>query len=197
MGGNEMIRKITPSGVVTTLAGAPYSGIDAGVPPLPPPGPFNNDGAGVAAQFNSPSGIAVDASGTVFVADTGNNSVRRITPDGTVTTLAGNQTVQFGNQDGTGPTALFNAPAGIAVDAKGNLFVVDGGQQHGSRWSLWCCTGVSKRARILCATLVTNGHFWQHSRVSGLFSHDARAHVSVVFQWDRNSRGDPGDPRDH
>jgi len=109
--GNDTVRLITAAGVVTTLAGrAGFSG--------------SADGQGSAARFNRPGGIAVDAAGNVYVGDTGNNTVRRISPNGTVTTLAGAPGVQ-GRADGAGSAASFNSPASIAVDGAGNLFVVD------------------------------------------------------------------------
>ncbi|SVB76640.1 uncharacterized protein METZ01_LOCUS229494, partial [marine metagenome] len=106
---NHKIRKITPDGVVTTLAGSGTEG--------------SADGTGVDAQFNLPRGIAVDGSGNVYVADTSNNRIRKITPDGVVTTLAGNGTE--GSADGTGADATFDRPHGIAVDGSGNIYVSD------------------------------------------------------------------------
>jgi streptogramin lyase len=108
---NNAIRKITPSGVVTTLAGT--AGLDGSA-----------DGTGAAALFNQPEGVAVDGSGNVFVADTDNNTIRKITPSGVVTTLAGTAG-SSGSADGTGAAALFNGPSGVAVDGSGNIFVAD------------------------------------------------------------------------
>ncbi len=110
---NHTIRRITPEGIVSTLAGSPgVSGSD--------------DGIGPAARFNHPYGLAADASGTLFVADAYNNTLRRISADGTVTTLAGTAG-QFGSVDDIGPAARFFNPYGITVDPAGNLFVTDEG----------------------------------------------------------------------
>ena len=106
---NCRIRKITNDGIVTTLAGNGKEG-------------FAN-GEGTVAQFDSPNNVAVDALGNVYVADTGNHSIRKITSAGVVTTLAGNGTAGFA--DGSGSTAQFNYPIGIAVDALGNVYVGD------------------------------------------------------------------------
>jgi len=108
---NYTIRKITPLGVVTTLAGAASQGGSA-------------DGTGSAARFWYPNGVAVDSAGTVYVADSGNCTIRQITPAGVVTTLAG-AAGQIGSADGTGSAARFNLPSGIAVDGAGNIYVGD------------------------------------------------------------------------
>jgi sugar lactone lactonase YvrE len=111
---NNTIRKITPAGVVTTLAGtAPLPGSD--------------DGIGAAARFLAPTGVAVDGAGNVYVADSSNELIRQITPAGVVTTLAGNPMTPglIGYADGPGPAAQFFAPTGIAVDGAGNVFVAD------------------------------------------------------------------------
>jgi sugar lactone lactonase YvrE len=115
-----LIRRITPGAVVTTLAGSPY---DEGAHVTPPPY-YSEDGTGSAALFRYPSALAVDAEGNVYVADTGNATIRRVTPGGTVTTLAGLYGVT-GNRNGAGSQALFSAPSGIAVDKQGNLYVSD------------------------------------------------------------------------
>jgi sugar lactone lactonase YvrE len=109
--GNSNIRKITPAGVVSTLAGTAGEG-------------GKTDGTGLAASFRQPHGLGVDASGNVFVADTGNHCIRKITADGVVTTFAG-QAGQNDNIDGAGSLARFNQPRGIAVDNAGNVFVAD------------------------------------------------------------------------
>ncbi|MDB5187287.1 MAG: hypothetical protein JWM07_759 [Candidatus Saccharibacteria bacterium] len=114
--GNHKIRKITPAGVVTTLAGSGVAGFA--------------DGTGAAAQFNNPAGIAVDSSGNVYVADTTNARIRKITPAGVVTTLAGNGTVGFA--DGTGANARFSSvyASDVAVNSSGMLYVADTGNNR-------------------------------------------------------------------
>jgi uncharacterized delta-60 repeat protein len=105
------IRKITPAGVVTTLAG--QYGVRGSA-----------NGTGTAAQFDRPNSTAVDAAGNVYVADTANNAIRKITPAGVVTTLAG-QPGTSGSADGTGSAARFNYPDCVAVDTAGNVYVGD------------------------------------------------------------------------
>jgi RHS repeat-associated protein len=111
-GGNNAIRKITPSGVVTTFVGGTLG---------------SADGTGTAAQFNDPTGVALDASGNIYVADYLNNSIRKVTPAGVVTTFAGGTQ---GSADGTGTAAQFNLPSRVAIDASGNLYVTDKGNQR-------------------------------------------------------------------
>jgi len=107
---NNMIRKIAPDGTVTTLAGSTNSG--------------SADGTGTAASFYYPFGLAVDAAANVYVSDAANDLIRKITPSGTVTTLAGSVGRASGD-DGTGESARFSNPEGIAVDPHGNLLVAD------------------------------------------------------------------------
>lgn len=108
---SNTIRKITPAGFVTTLAGS------AGVR-------GHEDGAGSNALFSSPTGVATDSEGNIYVADSDNNTIRKISPTGVVTTLAG-LAGESGNSDGTGATARFATPYGIATDHSGNIFVVE------------------------------------------------------------------------
>jgi sugar lactone lactonase YvrE len=103
------IRKITPEGVVTTLAG---NGWNASV-----------DGIGTAASFNGPTGITIDADGYLYVADREGLKIRKISPTGVVSTLAGSGT--YGSTDGTGVAASFYWPTGVAVDAEKNVYVAD------------------------------------------------------------------------
>ena len=108
---NDEIRKITPSGLVTTLAG---SAEQYG----------SSNGSGSAARFDYPSGVAVDSAGNVYVADDLNSEIRKITPAGVVTTLAGSA-AQQGSSNGTGSAARFYYPSSVAVDGAGNVYVAD------------------------------------------------------------------------
>ncbi len=108
---NSTLRKVTPAGVVTTLAGT------AGIAD-------NVDGTGAAARFVQPEGVAVDGAGSVYVADEKSSILRKVTPAGVVTTLAGTPP-KLGSADGIGGTARFNGPVGVAADAAGNLYVAD------------------------------------------------------------------------
>ncbi|HEU4595859.1 MAG TPA: NHL repeat-containing protein [Pyrinomonadaceae bacterium] len=107
-GESNRIRKITPEGAVSTLAGGAEG---------------YADGAGAAARFHTPSALAVDDEGNLYVADTGNQRVRKVTKEGVVTTLAGDGTAGF--RDGPAHAAQFNAPVGVAVDREGRVFVAD------------------------------------------------------------------------
>jgi sugar lactone lactonase YvrE len=107
----QTIRRISTSGAVTTLAGRVGEWGD-------------RDGAGTSARFNNPQGLAADEVGNVYVADRDNHTIRKIAPDGMVSTVAGSAG-SAGARDGKGPKARFFRPSGIAVDGSGNLFVSD------------------------------------------------------------------------
>lgn len=106
------IRRITPAGVVTTFAGG------AGTP-------GSVDGAGVLARFAGPFGVTIDSAGNLYVTDSGNDTIRRISPAGVVSTIAGSAADVGGTADGTGVNARFNGPTGITIDPAGNLYVAD------------------------------------------------------------------------
>ena len=99
----------SPVGTVTTFAGGAQG---------------SADGTGADARFADPQGVAVDGGGNVYVADRSNNTIRKVTPSGVVTTLAGTAG-SSGSADGTGAAARFNSPSGVAVDGGGNVYVAD------------------------------------------------------------------------
>ena len=109
--GNQIIRKVTAAGVVTTVAGT--VGISG-----------STDATGTAAQFSQPGGLTVGSGGDIYVADTGNQLIRKIGTGGVVTTLAG-AAGTAGSTNGTGTTAEFSQPYGIVIDSSGNLFVTE------------------------------------------------------------------------
>lgn len=109
------IRKITPAGLVSTLAGKVivFYGED-----------FSADGTGAAARFDAPQGVATDSVGNIYVADTYNHTIRKVTQAGVVTTLAGTARIT-GSANNSGAAARFNRPWGIATDRAGNVYVTD------------------------------------------------------------------------
>jgi sugar lactone lactonase YvrE len=132
--GNSTVRKITSAGAVTTLAGLAGSYGSA-------------DGTNSAARFNGPTGIAVDASGNLYVADTFNHTIRKITVSGSCSTLAG-LAGTYGSADGTNTSALFYLPQGIALDGFGNIYVADTGNNtirklspSGTNWVVTTAAG--------------------------------------------------------
>jgi sugar lactone lactonase YvrE len=118
-GDNQRIRKVTPAGIISTVAGN-------GITDFYGASGFSGDGGlATAAQLNYPRGVAVDAAGNLFIADTGNNRIREVTPAGFIGTVAGNGTSGFSGDDGPATAAQLYGPYGVAVDAAGNLFIAD------------------------------------------------------------------------
>jgi DNA-binding CsgD family transcriptional regulator/sugar lactone lactonase YvrE len=113
--GNNRIRKVDRGGIITTVAGVTntYYG-DSG-----------DDGLAINARLSFPSGVAVDRQGTIFIADTGNNRLRRVTGSGVIVRLAGTGAAGFAGDGGNALLAQFKAPEGITLDAEGDLFIAD------------------------------------------------------------------------
>jgi type IX secretion system substrate protein len=111
--GDSRVRKVAPSGIITTLAGDGTPG-------------FSGDGSpATAAELHSPWGIAADAAGNVYITDVINNDVRKVSVSGIITTMAGNDTMGFRGDGGPATAAEFDEPYGVAVDATGNVYVLD------------------------------------------------------------------------
>ena len=110
---NQRIRKVTPNGIINTIAGTGSIG-------------FGGDGgAATSALLNYPDGLALDAAGNLYIADTNNNRVRQITPGGIISTVAGTGTGNFGGDGGLATAALLRSPYGVAVDSNGSLYIAD------------------------------------------------------------------------
>jgi sugar lactone lactonase YvrE len=136
--GSHAIRMITPQGLVSTLAGSPRSG--------------SSDGTGRAARFSWPTGLALDAAGNLYVADSNNALIREVTPDGVVITLAG--LGHPGSEDGPGSMAGFHFPTGVAVDREGDVYVADSANNMirrispGLRLFAACCNGTAQTTAL-------------------------------------------------
>jgi len=110
---NNVVRRVAKNGTITTFAGNGQAG-------------SNGDGSAAAsAQLNSPQGLALDSAGNLYIADTGNAKVRRVTSDGKIATYAGNGTAGYGGDGASATSAQLNTPSGVAVDSAGNLFIAD------------------------------------------------------------------------
>jgi sugar lactone lactonase YvrE len=139
---NNAIRQIDPTGAVTTFAGSTVSGNTGSY----------LDSVGTAARFNGPRSLAIAPGGVLYVADLGNNGIRRILPDGTVNLIAGSSSQTSGNSDGTGLAASFNQPNSIALDAAVNAYVTE---SSGNRVRTMPLTGYSL-ASVIPAGLSLN-----------------------------------------
>ena len=111
---NHCVRQVDTNGIITTLVGTG-------------PGRFGDGGVAVYAGLNGPTAVAVDAAGDLFIADAGNNRIRKVDTNRTITTLAGNGTNGFSGDGGPATNAGLNAPSSLAVDATGNVFITDYG----------------------------------------------------------------------
>ncbi|MGW0310620.1 NHL domain-containing protein [Streptomyces flavidovirens] len=112
-GDNHRIRKITTDGTVSTVAGTGAEG------------PGGDGGLATAAQLNNPRGVAVDSGGILYIADSDNNRVRKVTADGKISTVAGTGTAGFSGDGGSAISAQLNGPRGVAVDSAGTLYIAD------------------------------------------------------------------------
>jgi len=116
---DHRIRKVTPAGIITTVAGSS---------PLPGKGGFSGDGGpAVNAQLNCPTDVAVDRAGNLYIADYENQRIRRVSPDGIISTIAGNGTQGYSGDGGPATRASLWWPTALAVDAAGNIYVADSG----------------------------------------------------------------------
>jgi uncharacterized protein (TIGR03437 family) len=141
--GNNFIRKVTPAGMMSRVAGNGNQG-------------FSGDGGpATSAALSYPSGVAVDAAGDLFIADAGNNLIRKVTPDGTISTVAGNRTSSSGGDGGPATSAGISSPPGVIVDNAGNLFIADFGNNK-----------IRKLTPIVNITSVTNGASFQNGFAS-------------------------------
>ena len=161
------VRKVTAAGVVTSMAG--LTNFITG----------DADGNGTTARFASVVGVAVDGNGNVYVADSTNSSLRKVTQDGTVTTLAG-LTRSTGSTDGTGSAVRFNSPQGIAVDSRGNLYVADT-LNHTVRMSVFAPDITPQPI----SQVVAPG-------ANATFTSGATSNVPITFQWRKDGVAIPG-----
>jgi sugar lactone lactonase YvrE/predicted esterase len=110
---NHRVRKVGLDGNITTVAGDGVAGFGG------------DDGLATAAQLNTPWGLALDSAGNLYIADSANHRVRRLAPNGTITTVAGSGAAGFSGDGGKATAAQLHTPAGLAVDRQGNLFIAD------------------------------------------------------------------------
>ena len=116
--GNHMLRRVSVDGTISAVAGIGYSG-------------YSGDGGpALNARLNMPRGCAVDSIGDIFIADSGNNAVRVVTPDGNISTIAGNGNPGFTGDGGPAAQALLQTPYSVAVDQQGNVYVADTGNNR-------------------------------------------------------------------
>jgi len=155
---NNRVRKVSASGIITTIAG---NGPSCSNPFC---GGYSGDGGpATSAQLNTPSGVAVDASGNLFLADLGNSRIRKVSASGTITTVAGNGIQGFSGDGGPAASASLNHAFGVTVDGSGNLFVVDTGNGRIREVS-----ASSKMTGAVNVTAVGNGASFTQSFAPGM-----------------------------
>lgn len=113
--GNAVVRKVSASGVITTVAGTGA------------PGYSGDGGQGIKAQLNGPMGLALDHAGNLYIADSANSVVRMVTPSGTISTFAGNGVLGYSGDGGPAASASLSTPVGVAIDSSGNVYISDTG----------------------------------------------------------------------
>jgi uncharacterized protein (TIGR03437 family) len=116
--GNNRVREVTPSGIISTFAGNGTAGF------------FGDGGPAVNAQLSDAHGLTLDAAGNLYFADSGNNRVRKVTSSGIISTVAGNGTAGFSGDGGPATSAQLSSPTGLALDAAGNLYIADSGNNR-------------------------------------------------------------------
>ncbi len=120
---NQRIRKLTAGGTITTVAGSSLSGTTGGA--------FSGDGGqAVMARLNNPNAVAVDLAGNLYIADTSNHRIRKVTTAGVISTIAGTGTPSLGGDGGPATSALLYNPTGIAIDSGGNIFISEAGNNR-------------------------------------------------------------------
>ena len=115
---NHRVRRVDPAGQITTVAGTGSGGYSG------------DGGSATSAKLDSPTGVAVDASGNLYIADAGNHRVRRVDPAGQITTVAGTGSRGYSGDGGSAPSAELDWPIGLALDASGNLYIADAGNHR-------------------------------------------------------------------
>ena len=124
---NHRIRKVTPDGIISTIAGSSATTSNMGCC-SPSPGGFSGDGGpAIDAQLSFPGAVAVDGAGNVYIADWGNDRVRKVSIDGIITTIAGNGIQGYSGDGGPATRASLSGPSALAIDGAGNVYVADSG----------------------------------------------------------------------
>lgn len=167
---NNRVRKVSASGRVTTFAGRGPSG---------PTGRFSGDGGpATSARLNKPAGVAVDLQGNVYIVDRNNDRVRKVSPGGTITTIAGTGRLGFSGDGGPARTAQLLGPFGVAVDAQGNVYIAD--------------TGNNRVRRIGIAAPTTPTRSWNPRRMATPATHSGRGYETACRDARCTRQGVPG-----